>query len=253
MLNRHVDAFVKISLVTGASYEIEVHAISSTEAPVEVKTHTPAEIAREVAVGKESPATPKITTASVSSSYAEIETRIDPSQLFEPILNPKLPESTLYRLLVDVLVEFCNSWYSANPLDKEGSDDLKHNVRVLVSFLVNKSIEAGRDTKAVGNQIGKFFAQAIDKTFVSQGMPALTQEIIESQTSVIVRDIKARSLCTLQPGDRCEQGNRAFCDFGMGIYESILDAFTDHNYKFSTYFAAGRRDLYCLMEFNAEE
>lgn len=254
MLNKNVDALVKISLVTGATYEITVHTISGTAKPVvETKSQTPAEIVRKAAINDASPAPAKVATKTSAPSYTEIESRIDISQLFKPILNPKLSQSTLYRLLQDVLVEFCNSWYSTNPLDGIGEDDPNNNVRILVIFLVNKSMELNRDTKVVGNHIGKFFAQAIEKTFVSQGMPALTPEIIESQTSVIVRDIKARSLCTLQPGDRCVSENRAFCDFGMGIYESVLSMYTENTYKFSTYFAAGRRDLYCLMEFNAEE
>ncbi len=240
LLNREVDALVKLDFTSGVIYTIELNAVEIQPSIKETRQKTIPSSTRVAPSPQSAPASTKIT---------DLESQVDPSQLFMPILNQKLPLSTLYVLLQDVMSEFANSWYNENPLEKIGTDDPRLNVLFLTQFLVEKTINAGRATKTLGDQIGRFFAKALEETFGSDPNGLLTPEIIESDTLTMIRDIKARSLCTLQPGDKCTDSNRAICDFGMGIYEGVLSSITGRNYQFTNYFAAGKRDIYCLMEF----
>ncbi len=247
LLNREVDALVRIDFTTGVIYNIELNAVELQPSRVE---KTPAPV-REPA-GYSSPSS--VTSPPPQTAVkAEEGTPIDPSQLFLPILHNKLPLSTLYVLLQDVMSEFANSWYNENPLEGMGTDDSEQNVLILTQFLVEKTLAAGRSTKTIGDQIGRFFAQSLQGTFGNSPEAILTPEIIESDTLTMIRDIKARSLCHLSPGDKCTDANRAICDFGMGIYEGVLSSLTGKKYEFTNYFAAGKRDIYCLMEFQITE
>jgi hypothetical protein len=253
LLGMDVDARINVNLSTGAVYNIDLTTISKREdtvTPKSVKTEKPMVKAKEETRKVSSQPIPA--QVSSSSSEKDLESAIDATQLFLPVLNSKLPLSTVFLMLQDVLVEFCKSWYQLNPLDNFGSEDQRENVVKLVLFLIEKTTEADRDTKTVGNQVGRFFAQELLNTFEAEFESIITPEILESNANIIVRDIKARSLCNLNPGDKCVQSNRAVCDFGMGIYEGILSTVTDKITEFTTYFAAGRRDIYCLMEFQVE-
>ncbi len=245
LLNKEIDPLVRIDFTTGVIYTIELNA-------VEIGTSTIAKPRASQPKPAAKPEAPNYTSKPETSAPIESERSIDPSQLFLPILNTKLPLSTLYVLLQDVMSEFASSWYEENPLENLGTDDARQNVLILTQFLVDKTIQAGRSTKTVGDQIGRFFSKALEETFGSNPEDILTPEIIESQTMTMIRDIKARSLCTLSPGDKCVQENRAICDFGMGIYEGVLSTFTGKTYEFTNYFAAGKRDIYCLMEFQVK-
>ncbi|RMG32019.1 MAG: hypothetical protein D6732_14000 [Methanobacteriota archaeon] len=245
LLNREVDALVRIDFTTGVIYNIELNAVE-----IQPSRGEPASLAaRETTGFTSSPSSP----SQPQTIKTEESSLIDPSQLFQPILHQKLPLSTLYVLLQDVMSEFANSWYNENPLEGKGTDDSEQNVLILTQFLVEKTLAAGRSTKTIGDQIGRFFAQSLQGTFGNSPDAILTPEIIESDTVTMIRDIKARSLCTLSPGDKCTEANRAICDFGMGIYEGVLSSLTGKKYEFTNYFAAGKRDIYCLMEFQITE
>lgn len=248
LLNREVDALVRIDFTTGVIYNIELNAVELQPSRVE---KSPSPVVREPVVSQ--PSSMSSSPPVQQSVRVEEGTPIEPSQLFLPILHQKLPLSTLYVLLQDVMSEFANSWYGENPLQETGTDDSEQNVLILTQFLVEKTIAAGRSTKTIGDQIGRFFAQTLQGTFGDDPEQILTPEIIESNTVTMIRDIKARSLCTLAPGDKCTEANRAICDFGMGIYEGVLSSLTGKKYEFTNYFAAGKRDIYCLMEFQITE
>ena len=247
LLETNVISSVSIDLTSGAQYTVELKA----------KTRSSQRVTSRQSLVPESPVIelPKEYESEIDSgSESKVEEQliaIESDQLIFPIINGKLPLTEVLFLLQDVMVEFAKSWYQFNPLDTRKEDDIRNKLTILLQFLVDKSVEGRRKPKAVGNQIGRFFAQAtVDKYSKKFGV-ILSDEILESQTSVLIRDIKARSLCYLNPGDKCVQENRAICDFAMGIYEGVLSHITKKEYEFSNYFAAGKKDTYCLMEFQS--
>lgn len=251
LLGKEVDALVNVNLTTGAVYNIELTTISKREDIVSPKPKTEKPVVNTTTQPQveKTKITGTVPVQQPVMPAGDLESSVEATQLFLPVLNDKLPLSTLFLMLQDVLVEFCKSWYQVNPLEEFGSEDQRQNVVKLVLYLVDKSVEANRPTKAVGNQVGRFFAQELSNTFKDEFGEIISPEILESNTSIIVRDIKARSLCNLNPGDKCLEANRSVCDFGMGIYEGVLSHLTEKDTQFTTYFAAGRRDIYCLMEF----
>ncbi len=250
LLDREVDALVTVDFNTGPAYTVEVKAIES--GLKSGRTSKDKVVSKSADVRQ--PQTPPIQNQSVEvPTHSTSSQKIDVTQFLLPIVNSKLPQSTLFLQLQEVLVEFSKSWYEINPLDEQSSTDIMTNVLTLTEFLIEKSTEANREIKLVGNMVGRFLSTSIKESFGENPEDILSQEIIESETLTMVRDIKAMSLCNLSPGDKCIPANRAICDFAMGIYEGVLSTFTGKEYEFSSYFEAGKRDIYCLMEFQVKE
>ncbi len=245
IMNSEVDPLVVVDFTNTITYTIELKVQGGTD--ISSPVHTPkatTTIAKPVKTSKVTP------PPSHDGLSVDIGTKIEIDQLFAPVINSKLPLSRCFLHLQDVMEEFSISWYSMNPIEGKESLSQREIIVTLVQFLVEKSIEASRDVKMVGNQVGRFFAQAMVESFKNDFGSIISDEILESNTQTIIRDIKAMSLCTLSPGDKCVPANRSYCDFAMGIYEGVLSTTLDAQFEFTSYFSATRRDRYCLMEFN---
>lgn len=248
ILSREVDSYVEVDILAGPIYKIDLKALKQRATDDTTQTSTQKAPIRET------------TQASIASSQSAAPVaglnKIDTSQIFLPVLTNKFPLSRLHLLLKDVLSEFCQSWYSENPLDGNEISDEQENVATLISFLVQKSIDNNSSTVEAGARLGTFFAHAIKQNFANIDQP-LTQEIIDgAAVGSMIRDIKARAFCYLKPGDKCGPNigdeNRAICDFSMGIWQGCLSELGDHNFVFNGFYAAGRKDPYCLMEFEVQ-
>ncbi|OLS25802.1 MAG: hypothetical protein HeimC2_17370 [Candidatus Heimdallarchaeota archaeon LC_2] len=249
ILSREVDAYVEIDILAGPIYNINIKALTKN-IDLGSDVASPATRSPEIKPAVDQTSN-QISVAPISSSQ-----KIDTTQIFLPVLTNKYPLSRLHLLLKDVLAEFCNSWYSENPLDTNDTGDEKENVALLMNFLVQKTIDNNASTVDAGVRLGTFFANAIKKSFPNIEQP-LTQEIIDgAAVGSMIRDIKARAFCYLNPGDKCGPNigdeNRSICDFSMGIWQGTLSELGDHEFKFSGFYAAGRRDPYCLMEFEVQ-
>jgi len=246
IMNSDVDPLVVIDFSNSVTYNVEIKLISGSDISSSAKKTSSIKIPSNTTIREKPPAI----KPTVESVAVDISTKIAIDQLFLPVINSKLPLSRCFLLLQDVMEEFSISWYSNNPIEGKEGMSQRDVIVSLVQFLVEKSIEASRDVKIVGNQVGRFFAQAMIESFKEDFGEIISDEILESNTQVVIRDIKAMSLCTLSPGDKCVPANRSYCDFAMGIYEGVLSAALDAQYEFSSYFSATRRDRYCLMEFH---
>ena len=126
---------------------------------------------------------------------------------------------------------------------------------ILITFLVQQSLDSNSSPVDAGVRLGTFFGHAIQQNFGSEEI--ITQEIIDgSEIGSIIRDIKARAFCSLNPGEKCGpnigDSNRAICDFSMGLWQGCLTELGDKDYSFTGFYTAGKRDPYCLMEFSAK-
>lgn len=255
ILGREVDAMVNIDIMSGPIYTIDLKAITSTiqTTPEDIR---PAASTRRERRAERTPAQTSTQPESEEMAPMAIGKSVDTSQIFLPVLSSKLPIGRLHLLLQDVLAEFAQSWYGENPLTTNESSDERENVVTLIQFLSQKGVENGTSSVDAGSRLGSFFAHAIKQTFPKID-PILAQEIIDgASVGSMIRDIKARAFCTLKPGEKCGpdigDDNRAMCDFSMGIWQGSLSELSDKSYIFSGYYAAGRKDPYCLMEFNVE-
>ncbi len=250
ILSREVDAYVEIDILAGPIYNINIKALTQKIVDTTTETTTPPQRTLETK--------PVVDQSSgqVSSPPMSSSQKIDTTQIFLPVLTDKFPLSRLHLLLKDVLAEFSKSWYSENPIDTNDTGDERENVALLMNFLVQKAIDNNTSTVDAGVRLGTFFAHAIKKSFTNIDQP-LTQEIIDgAAVGSMIRDIKARAFCYLNPGDKCGPNigdeNRSICDFSMGIWQGTLSELGQHDFKFSGFYAAGRRDPYCLMEFEVQ-
>ncbi len=244
LFDRDVDALVDIDIM-GPIYTIELQALSSLKTDISPKTKSTPK-STPVAT-KSTPSSPAINTSEVSfSSY-------DTSQIFLPILNNRLPQVTLHRILKEVLVEFCKSWYSENPISDKESDDDKNNLVILILYITQKAVENNISWVSVGEQVGGYFAQALSKNFPNEQL--IVEEILETMSlGSIIRDVKSRSLCPLNLGQTCGNKiggeNRGFCDFVMGLWAGSLSQITGKKYSFTGFYPTGKRSTDpCLMEF----
>ncbi|MCY3410889.1 MAG: hypothetical protein INQ03_04545 [Candidatus Heimdallarchaeota archaeon] len=241
ILSRDVDALVNVDVVN-KNYNINLQAISAMKPEkAEIKTSTEA-------IGQEVKDKPKPVSTTVAAPVTAGNYEVN--QIILPIINNKMPYIKFLGLLKDVTEEFSKSWYKEVPEQSGNSDEA--NLAILLTYLMQKAIESGNDMIQIGNQIGSYWADAIKASFPDD--EAVNQEILEGSTvGSIIRDIKARSLCTLSDSQSCGTSiggsNRRLCDMAMGIWGGCLGKLTDKNYKFSSFFAAGKRDPYCLMEF----
>ena len=192
-------------------------------------------------------------TSPISSSLEEeiqdYIANIDPEQILTPIFNKSLGIETLYRILIEIMSDFIRTKYQTNPLEHAGNVDHKVAVLILVKFLVEKSLAEGIPTGTTGYDVGKFFGKGVIGIAGNDPNVILIQEITESQSTTIIRDIKARCFCFLKPGERCQPSNVQLCDFVMGIWEGALTEILGKEFKFTNrYPATKRKDKYCLME-----
>ena len=201
---------------------------------------------------KEETTTVQTSPPSMSSLEEEIQdyiTNIDPEQILTPIFNKSLGLDTLYRILIEIMSDFIRSKYQTNPLEHAGAVDHKVAVLILVKFLVEKSLAEGMPTSTTGHDVGKFFGKGVIGIAGNDPNAILIQEITESQSTTIIRDIKARCFCFLKPGERCQPSNVQLCDFIMGIWEGALTEILGKELRFTNrYPATKRKDKYCLME-----
>jgi len=254
ILAREVDAVVSIDILSGPIYTIDLKAITST-IQTEVDEIRPAvapAIRKQPIQRRENASAQAAKPVAVATSSRSIDT----SQIFLPVLTSKMPIGRLHLLLQDVLAEFSQSWYGENPLSSNESPDERENVITLMQFLTQKAVENDTSSVDAGTRLGAFFAHAIKQTFPNVE-PVLAQELIDgASVGSMIRDIKARAFCTLNPGEKCGpnigDANRAMCDFAMGVWQGCLSELSDNSYVFSGFYAAGKRDPYCLMEFNVE-
>jgi hypothetical protein len=251
VLDREIDAVVDIDIHNGPIYSIDIKAIKARKpGEEEVKKPKPKE---------QIPAKPIQRMESPATSTTELTPTFDTSQLFLPILSNKLPIGRLHLMLQDVLVEFSQSWYGTNPIEETSSSDERENVVTLITYLVQQSIDRGSSPVDTGTRLGTFFGHAITQNFNTEENP-ITQEIIDgSEIGSIIRDIKARAFCSLNPGEKCGpnigNANRALCDFSMGLWQGCLTELGElgeKDYTFTGFYTAGKRDPYCLMEFSAK-
>ncbi len=245
ILGREIDAVVNIDIHNGPIYTIDLKAIKGRKTEQAKPKPKPTETK-----------TPKKTVKTVSKPVASTSSDIDTSQIFLPILSNKLSISRLHLILQDVLVEFCQSWYGKNPIEDQQSSDERENVTSLISYLVQQSVEANTSPVEAGSRLGGFFGHAITQAFSNESNP-ITQEIIDgSQIGSIIRDIKARAFCALNPGDRCGPNigdqNRSICDFAMGLWKGCLSELSEKEFSFTGFYPAEKRDPYCLMEFSVK-
>ncbi|MFV2013979.1 MAG: hypothetical protein ACC656_00990 [Candidatus Heimdallarchaeota archaeon] len=248
ILSREVDAYVEIDILSGPIYKIDLKALKQRAPDESIQTSPTPSVIREKT-------TKAIANKQPTTEIAGVN-KIDTTQIFLPVLTNKFPLSRLHLILKDVLTEFCQSWYSENPLDGNTTSDEHENVATLISFLVQKSIDNKSSTVEAGARLGTFFAHAIKQNFTNIDQP-LTQEIIDgAEVGSMIRDIKARAFCYLSPGDKCGPNigdeNRAICDFNMGIWQGCLSELGEHKFVFNGFYAAGKRDPYCLMEFEVQ-
>lgn len=248
ILSRDVDTFVDIDL-PNKSYKVTIQGISGFKTEkAEVKTKAQsisAEIAKKEAKRVNETKTTTVTTSFIST--------YDTSQIILPVINNRLPYLKLQSLLKDVIEEFSKSWYQEVPELTAANDE--GNIAILLSYLISKADERGNDIVQLGNQVGTYFGDAIKATF--PGEETVSQEIIEgSSGGSIIRDIKARSLCTLVNTQSCGSSiggeARKFCDMSMGIWAGVLGKLTEKDYTFSGFYEAGKKDPYCLMEFTVK-
>lgn len=248
ILSREVDAYVEVDILSGPIYNIDLKALKQRTAD---ETSQPATIQAPTRETQ-----PSTTSQQPSAAPVAGMNKIDTTQIFLPVLTTKFPLSRLHLLLKDVLTEFCKSWYSENPLDGNDLGDEQENVATLITFLAQKSIDNNSSTVEAGARLGTFFAHAIKQNFTNIDQP-LTQEIIDGAAiGSMIRDIKSRAFCYLKPGEKCGPNigdeNRAICDFSMGIWQGCLSELGDHQFIFNGFYAAGKRDPYCLMEFEVK-
>ena len=246
ILSREVDAVVDIEIINGPIYTVDLKAIQS-----QIVDTTKEEPVKQKPVS--APASSSTSAPASTPPPAEMPgTKIDTSQIFLPILSSKLPIGRLHLILQDILAEFSKSWYGSNPIEGNESPDERDNVIQLMMFLVQKTLDSGAASLDSGTRLGGFFAKAVKEAFNME--TPLAQEIIDGAgMGSMIRDIKARAFCSLRPGDKCGPNigdeNRSICDFSMGIWQGALSEFTGKNYKFNGFYPAGKRDPYCLMEF----
>lgn len=248
LFDREVNAVVDIDIHSGPTYLIKLRAIQKIEQKQNLpKTVTSTE--RQKSSKPDSNTSEPISTGPPITALSTIET----SQIFLPVLNNKLPLGRLHLILQDVLAEFASSWYGENPLDTRGTTDEQENVSTLVAFLTNKAIEKNTSIVEMGAQIGAYYGRALKEGFADDEL--FSPEILEgSAVGSIIRDIKARSLCHLKPGDTCGPSiggeGREICDFAMGLWQgSLSEIHGEKKFNFTGFYQAGRRDPYCLMEF----
>ncbi len=245
IFDREVDAFVEID-INGPIYTIDIQTLTTLETSLKEK-----EIAKKVEVSTDT--TPSISSTPASKSPASMS-NYDTGQIFLPVLSNKLPLVQLNKILVDVLSEFSASWYGESPLDSELTEDNKTNLIMLIEFLTQKATETNTSWVDLGNQVGGYFAGVLKKSFTDDH-DLIGPEIKDgAQLGSIIRDIKARSLCSLTVGSTCGSNiggkNRSFCDFTMGLWAGCLSQLTEYEYKFSGFYATGKRSTDpCLMEF----
>ncbi|MHA2504241.1 MAG: hypothetical protein ACXAE3_15390 [Candidatus Kariarchaeaceae archaeon] len=248
LFDREVNAVVEIDIHTGPTYLVKLRSIQKIEQKQSQTTQTTTTTSQPSAPVS----TPSVET-SMSANPISPPANIETSQIFLPVLNNKLPLGRLHLILQDVLSEFANSWYGENPLDTKGTADEEENVVTLVTYLTNKAIENNTPVVDVGAQIGAYYGEALKQTF--QGDELFSPEILEgSAVGSIIRDIKARAFCHLKPGDTCGPNiggeGREICDFAMGLWQGALSKINgEKQFNFTGFYPAGRRDPYCLMEF----
>jgi len=251
LFDREADAVVDIDIHTGPTYRIKLRAKKDIE--IHQKQQKQAEQNNSESSSSQSKLTNNSRSSSNTTSHQVASGVIQTDQIFLPVLNNKLPISRLYLILQDVLAEFSSSWYGENPLDNSSSDDERENVLDLVSFLTTKAAENDTSIVEVGEQIGNYFGQALQNSFQEDDL--LSPEILEgSAVGSIIRDIKSRAFCYLNPGEKCGPdiggANREICDFVMGLWGGFMSTLEgEKNFKFTGFYPAGRRDPYCLMEF----
>lgn len=244
IFDREVDAFVEID-INGPIYTVDIQTITTLETSLKEK---------EV-VQKAEPlsSTGSISQPPMGKSPASLSS-YDTAQIFLPVLSNKLPLVQLHKILVDVLSEFSVSWYSESPLDSDLTEDNKTNLIMLIEFLTQKATETNTTWVDLGYQVGGYFAGVLKKSFTDD-LDLVGPEIKDgAQLGSIIRDIKARSLCSLNVGATCGSSigskDRSFCDFTMGLWAGCLSQLTEFDYKFSGFYSTGKRSTDpCLMEF----
>lgn len=253
LFDKDVQAKIDIDIHTGPTYKINLKTVKSTKSKETTKIKTQAEKSKETSSGQISSTSTRSSTSSDSGISIKPPSTIDTTQIFLPVLSNSLPLDRLYMILQDVLAEFCQSWYGSNPLETQGTDNERENLLILITFLTEKTFENDSSRVEVGEQVGTYFAHAIRDSF--QEDKYLTQEIIDgSSVGSIIRDIKARAFCYLKPGEKCGPKigaeDRSICDFAMGIWQGCLSQLMkDSEFEFTGFYPAGRKDPYCLMEF----
>ncbi len=245
ILSREVDAKVDVN-IGNKSYNVNIQAISDfkeekSEIKTEVKSIGPEAV-------KTSESTAKVKQANIPSKVGNYDT----SQIILPIINNRLPYMKLQSLLKDVIEEFTKSWYQEVP-ELNSTDE--GNINILLTYIIQKVQDKGNGIVQIGNQIGTYFADAIMATYTDDQI--VSQEILEgSSVGSIIRDIKARSLCSLTGTQSCGSSiggtARPFCDISMGIWAGCLSKLTGKEYSFTGFYEAGKRDPYCLMELSVK-
>lgn len=258
ILDRDVDTLVNIDIHAGPTYTLDIQALKSitaTQKPEKVPDNSslrPFTISTEDGKTKNELAKQTV----IETPIIPISTSYETDQIFLPVLSNKLPLSRLHRILKDVLEEYCQSWFGTNPIADVEIEDERINLINLINFLIEKAFESDQSRVDLGSQVGNYFAHAIVSNFNSE-KTLLGQEIIDGSTvGSIIRDIKARSLCSLKD-TACENKiggeHREFCDFVMGLWQGMLGQLTNKQYRFSGFYPAGKRDPYCLMEFEVNQ
>ncbi|MDH5401766.1 MAG: hypothetical protein OEY49_04670 [Candidatus Heimdallarchaeota archaeon] len=243
LLSKNVDANVEIDIHNGPIYTIKVFGFGELKTELSVESKTVEKEKVKPVQKKEQPM--------ITMDHG-ISTDIDTTQIFLPILSNKLPLAKLQLLLQDIMAEYSQSWHGQNPISSSNSTELSENLITLINFLGDKGVVSDGSAVNAGAKVGSYYARAIKQSF--EGEKLLVQEIIDgSVIGSMIRDIKARSFCTLKPGERCGSigdEKRRVCDFNMGIWQGCLsNLMQDKEFKFNGFIEAGRKDLYCLMEF----
>jgi hypothetical protein len=244
IFDREVDAFVEID-INGPVYTIDIQTITTLETSIKEK-----EIAKTIETTSETPSQRGQIPAKSPASLSTFDT----NQIFLPVLSNKLPLVQLNKILLDVLSEFAVSWYGETPMDSELTEDTKTNLIMVIEFLTQKATETNTTWVDLGNQVGGYFAGVLKKSFTDD-LDLIGPEIKDgAQLGSVIRDIKARSLCSLTVGSTCGSNiggrDRSFCDFVMGLWAGTLSQLTEFEYKFTGFYATGKRSTDpCLMEF----
>lgn len=244
IMTREVDALVNFDH-NNKTYRVNIQAVEDFKPDMKAEVKTSA-----TSIGmEEKKVEAKVETVVISSINTG---NFDTSQIILPVFSNKLPNLKMLSLLKDVCEEFSQSWYSQVP-ELTGSDD-KSNLAILFNFLITKADESGNDVLSIGAQIGSYYADAIKATWPDE--KHINDEILDASGGSIIRDIKARSLCALTPAQSCGSKiggpNRKFCDLSMAVWQGALSKLHTKEYTFSGYYAAGKRDSVCLMEFSVK-
>ena len=237
LFGKEIMTETKIDNLSGVTYEIMIKVGAEQvvkEKPEEVEGPTPGTGVGEV---------------TGEADLETLKTHIEIDQIFDPIFNTSLDKDQLIVMFKEILVEYIRSKYGELPKVQKVADtsDL---VLLLLQYLINKVEEDNSGFLEVGKTVGTFFARGIKDVFNRPIEQILIDEIIEGINFGIVRDINARCFCFLSPGDKCTPLNTQICDFVMGVWEGTLSALLEREIKFSQRLPAGRKDRFCLMEFN---